>query len=344
MEYSKDNTMTRKEYLKSKKKNKFNFSSLKYALLVIVVTLLGIYVFKQLKIYNNVTQMTNKVLEESKLTKTMTMYYVSKSYTKDGQDKLMLYKSSDESRTAISNTEGMHKIHIKEDKLFGLKEDGLYSIGLLDFKLEKIIDQKIEEYIITDSVIYIRKKDGIYKYNRVTKETTKIIDGTCYQMTLDNKDLYVITSGKTSKSIVKYNLNGTKKEQLSGTYIVSYMYISNDYIYFINSKDSKVYSISKSGGEIKKIINNEVKNNGLVEYKGNIYYINKSDGNTLYHINLNLNTEERVIKKNIESIQINNDIIYFNIANDIEIYKYGINTGKISKITSARTEEYICVN
>ena len=132
MEYSKDNIMTRKEYLKSKKKNKLDFSKLKYVLLFIVVILLGVYVFKQLKIYNNVTQIANKVVEESKIVRTMTMYYVSDTYTKGGQSIVTLYKSSDESRTAIEGSEKFNKISVVEKQLYGLVDNTLYVVNLTD--------------------------------------------------------------------------------------------------------------------------------------------------------------------------------------------------------------------
>lgn len=344
MEYSKDNTMTRKEYLKSKKKYKFNFSKLKYVLLALIVVLLGVYVFKQLKIYNNVTQIANKVLEESKLAKTMTMYYVSDSYTKEGKSSVMLYKSSDESRTTIPGTEEFRKISIVNDKLYGLLTDGLYSIDLVSYNKEKVLEKEILDYIIKENNIFLRTNDGIYKYDISSKELKQIIKDKADQMLLDSNNIYVIAAGKTSKSIIKYNLKGDGKKQLSDKYIVESIYLSDTNIYFVNSKDSKMYSLSKSGGEITKLTDNKVNGNNIIEYKGNIYYVNKSDGNTLYDINLKKGTNERVVKMNIESIQMDGTNIYFKLDGAIGIYKYNIETGKTAQVTSARALEYICIN
>lgn len=344
MEYSKDNTMTRKEYLKSKRKHKFNFSILKYALLAVITVLLAIYVFKQLKTYNDVTQIANKVLEESKLVKTMTMYYVSDSYTKDGASSVMLYKSLDESRTNIPGTEKLTNIFVSNGLLYGLLSDALYSIDLVTYNKEILVEKKIEEYIVNGEDIFLTTDDGIYRYNMSSKELKQIIKDKAHQMLVDNNNIYVIAAGKTSKSIIKYNLNGNGKKQLSDKYIVSSMYISDTNIYFVNSKDSKIYMMSKSGEDIKKLTDNKISSNNILEYKGNIYYINKSDGNTLYNINLKAGTDERVVKKNIESMQIDESIIYFKLANDIGIYKYNIETGETEQVTSVRTSEYICIN
>ena len=345
MEYSKDNTMTRKEYLKSKKKKNFFLSKLKYVLLIIVVVLLGVYVFKQLNVYNNVTKIANKVVEETKLARTMTMYYVSEPYTKGGQKTVMLYRANDESRTVISDTEGFTNIQIQDNKLYGISENILYSIDLTSKIKEKLTDKKVQDYVVKETTIFLNLSDGIYKYDVTSKEISKIIDGKIYELLADDNNLFLITEGKTSKSIIRYNLNGKNEKQLSDKYIVSNMLLSSNNIYFINSKDSKIYSVAKSGGDIKKISNNKVPGeNSMLCYKDNIYYINKDDSNTLYTINLKTGKEERGIKKNIASIQIDSSVIYYNISNSIGIYKYDIETGKSAQVTSARTSEFVCIN
>ena len=64
------------------------------------------------------------------------------------------------------------------------------------------------------------------------------------------------------------------------------MVIENE-IYFINSRDLKIYSVGKSGGEITKVSDNKVlEGSDILYYKDNIYYINKNDNNTLYVKNL----------------------------------------------------------
>ena len=150
MEYSNDNIMTRKEYLKSKKKQNFFLSKFKYILLVIVVVLLGVYVFKQLNVYNNVTKIANKVVEESSLAKTMTMYYVSEPYTKGGESTVMLYKSNDESRTTIVGSEGFSNILVSENMLYGIKDNTLYSIDLTTTTKQQVVNKKVQNYSIAE--------------------------------------------------------------------------------------------------------------------------------------------------------------------------------------------------
>jgi len=345
MEYSNDKVMTRKEYLKSKNKKNFWLSKLKYVLLIMVVVLLGVYVFKQLNVYNNVTKLANKVVEETKLARTMIMYYVSEPYTKDGNSMVMLYKSYDESRNPIDGSENFGNIQVLENKLYGLCDNKLYAIDLTTKQKSQITDKKVESYNAKEKTVYLKLSDGIYKHSLDSGETKKIIDGKSYQIMLDNNNIYVITAGKTSNSIIKYNLNGKKEKELSDKYIVTSMTQTEKSIYFINSKDSKLYVVSKSGGDITKVIDNRIsKACNIVCYKDNIFYINGEDNNTLYMYNIKTNKQERIVKKNIVSMQIDGNIIYYTISGTIGIHKYDITTGKTVQITSARTSEYVCVN
>ena len=75
-----------------------------------------------------------------------------------------------------------------------------------------------------------------------------------------------------------------------------------------------------------------------------IYYINKGDGNTLYSLNLKTGKEERLIKKNISSIQMDKNIMYYSQSNSIGIYKYDVLSGKGEQVTSVRTNEFVCIN
>ena len=267
VEYSKDNTMTRKEYLKSKKKQNFFISKLKYVLLIIVVILLGIYVFKQLNIYNNITKMANKVVEETKLAQTMTMYYVSEPYSREGSNVVMLYKAYDQSRTAIPGTEDFYNLKVAEKKLYGMNDGYLFVVDLTSNVKEQLTGSKIKDYIVKENMIYLQLEDGIYKYDITSKKTDKIIEGNSDNLLVDNNNIYVIAAGKTKKSIIKYNLNGESKKQISDKYIVTSMYLGENDIYFVNSEDSKIYVVSKNGGDIKKVSDNKtISKNGIVCY------------------------------------------------------------------------------
>ena len=69
LETEKEKSMTRKEYLKYKKKKNRSLPWLKNIALLLVIVALSLYVVNQLKVYTSVTEIANKMLEESKLIK-----------------------------------------------------------------------------------------------------------------------------------------------------------------------------------------------------------------------------------------------------------------------------------
>ena len=345
MEYSKENVMTRKEYLKSKNKKKFDFSKLKYVLLIIVVLLLSIYLYKQLNLYNNVTKIANKVVEETALAKTMTMYYIQNSYTKEDTTCVMLFKSFDDSRTKIENTEGFNDIIIENDILYGLKENNIYMVNISTNDITKITERKVKKFIVKNSVIYCyvldNKNSGVYKIDIKNNIEKQIILSEIYDFDVTDKNIYIVSKGTTSKSIIRFDLEGKNKKEISGKYIVSGIKCIENKIYFTTTKNSKLYVIYKDN--ITKLTENIVKDiKNVVEYDGNVYYINSSDSNTLYLLNQNKN--ERIIKKNIEDIQIDGNIIYYRIKGLIGIFKYDIESKNTAQVTSVRTSKYICKN
>ena len=343
MEYSKENIMTRKEYLKSKKKNKFDFSKIKYVLIVIVIILLSVYLFKQLDVYNNVTKIANKVVEETALAKTMTMFYVSEPYTREDEKTVMLYKSSDESRTKIPNSQNLTNIKVDGNNLYGIRDNKLYSINLETYEVSTVTEDEVRLYDIHDGVIYYyteqEEKDGVYKI--VDGKAELIISDDATYLLVKDKYIYLISSKKTSATVVRYNLDGKNAKELSDTHIVKDMAVDNNSVYYINSKDSKIYKVAKNGGDITCITNNEAKitdNDSIVIYEDNIFYVNSKDNNNLYRINLQNSTDEKVIAKSIKSMQIDKNIIYYMVQDNIGIFKYDVITGKTSQVTSARTK------
>lgn len=344
MEYSKENVMTRKEYLKSKGKNKFNFTILKYVLLTVVIILLGVYVFKQLNVYNNVTKIANKVVEETALAKTTTMYFVSDSYTKDGKSSVMLYKAYDESRTKILGSEDFNTIRVVNNKLYGIADSKLYSIDLQSLEKKEIIDDKIRDYYIIDNKLYYSNNDGIYLLENDEKK--QIVKGDIKQFQIEDKFIYVIMPSKTHKSIVRFNLNGKSKLDMTDKQIVSKMLVQNGKVYFINESDkNRLYVTDTKSTKI--IIKNSILNNDNINFaigNNDIYYINNSSDNTLCRYNLKSGKDEVIVKKNVSDIDLVQNTLYYRIKNNLGIFKLNVETGKKEQLTSARTDEYILIN
>lgn len=359
MEYSSDKKMTRKEYLKSKKKGKFGIRIIKYTLLLVVIVLLGIYLFKQLNIYNNVTKMANKVVEESALVKTMKLYYIADGYTKDARPELVLYNASDNSRTKIPDTEGITNIEFVDGYIYGTINGTLYKINLETNEKTMVISENVDAYIVKEDKIFFysdvkdSKKDGIYIYDISNGDKKQIINININQMVIDNSNIYVISKGKTEKSIIKYNLNGSGRTILTNKEIVNYMIQDNDNIYFVSN--NKLYSMKKDGKELGCIADKNVYVDSNVNLKttavsavavknNNVYYITNGEKAALNQYNKPTGTTQIITKKNVESLQIIDNILYYKLNNSTEIYRANLETGKTEKMTSIRGNEYIWIN
>jgi len=206
-------------------------------------------------------------------------------------------------------------------------------------------DLEIKDYILDNKHIYIQTKNDVQKYNVETKELKQVIKGKTEKLLVSESGIYAIAAGKTEKSIIKYNFNGEGKKQLSEKYIVKSMKIIGDNIYFVNSKDSKLYVVPKNGGEIKVVSKGKTNSaSNIVSYNDNIYYINTGEDNTLYSHNTKTGEEKCIVKKNVLSMQMNGKILYYSLNNGIGIYRLDIETGKTEQVTSVRTKQYICIN
>lgn len=349
--------VSRKEYLKNKKRQKYAKFKLIPMLLLVVIILLSIYVYKQLHLYNTVTKFANKVIEENALTESKKIYYIGESYTKDTETQLIYFDSLYNSRTIIKAGTNITKIQTNDKYIYGMIDSKLYKIDKNTDKKELVIDKKIKGYLILNDNIYVyineNKHKGIYKI--LNGKEKLIITGAIYQMVADDKNIYVVTEAATSKSIVKFDLNGKNKQILTNKQIVSNIFMGQNNIYYANRTDnSKIYYVSKNGKNVGKLTDNSVQsyvkeenyfnNNAIMIEKDNyLYYIDKNKSN-VFRVNLQNLKQELIINKSITTIQNSNGNIYYTKSGDIGIYSYDEVNNYSEKITSVRTSEYVVLN
>lgn len=354
LDTEKKNSMTRKEYLKFKKKSKSRLPWLKNIALILVIAGLSIYIVNELKIYNSVTEMTNKMVEESKLIKTYKIYFMGKPYTsEDKSNFLYFYQGSDESRVELKSGKGLEKIFFSEDGyIYGIKDKSLIKVDVKRDMAEVIAKDNVSDYVLANKNIFLYKdygskseKTGVYNLSG-----QKIITGTIYQMLADSKRIYVVTPDATSKSLLSFSLDGKAKKLLSNKDIVTNIIQDEEYIYYsTTSKQSRICRVSKEGGEILTISSTQVLDcssrlNGdsvMCSYNGGIIYINSKDKKVHYIEN----SKDKVLVDNeVKLIQLRENILYFALKNKIDIYRYNMEKNKLEKITSARSDEMICIN
>lgn len=353
LESEKVKSMTRKEYLRKKKKEKSVLPWLKNLVLILVIVALSIYVVNQLKVYNSVTDIANKMLEESKLIKTYKMYFLADAYVKDDNESILYYyQGTDESRTEIKSGKGLSSISLDNlGNIYGIKDKALLKINVAEDSSEVVVAEDVSAYYLSGDNLYVYKdygkndeKTGVYN-----ADGKQIIEGQVYQMICDSKNIYVITPSATSRSLVVYSLSGEKKQVLSDKDIVTNIVADDEYIYYSTStKKNCICKVKKSGGEITTISQNACvadsvnfsKTKTMAVYNGNVIFVSDSD-NKIY---VTGEEDSVVVDNEVTELQLNGRMLYFSLKDKIEIYRYNLEKSVLEKITSARMKEMICVN
>lgn len=358
--YKEEEKVSRKQYLKNKNSVKSkSFKFLSYLLLIIII-LLSIYLYKQLHIYNNVTKMTNQIIEENSLINNEKIYYVGTSYTKENLDILYEYNMSDNSRIEMLKDLDIKNIKVDKENVYCIVNESLIKINIKTLEKEVLYKGQIHDYILEDGVIYaylITSEEnsdfekGLYVINIQTKNINSFVLGEVYQVLLDSKNIFVVKPSITEKSIVKYDIKGNFIKTASDKEIVSYISQNDNYIFFVNKSDEDyIYSLSKKTGTIKKLsklktfskADKETSLNGtriLTAIGENIYYIETTNNNLMC---LNIETlEEKVVDKKVDKIQVLGETLYFSKISDMNLYKYISSSGKIDNMTTIRSKEYV---
>lgn len=347
--------ITRKEYLKRKKKQEKSLkkkSKISYIIIASFVILAG-YVFTQFYLYNksnNFKYVAGDGVDEQKV---YNMYYVTEGYTYDPVYSLNSIRSDGFNDTQIYQNSGMHDIISKNDYIYGIKNGALCRFSKNNSQVETLVESNVEKYTLTDTYIYyITTNNKLNCVELATKQVKELPVGEISEVIIDNNYLFVAKVQKTKKILVRYDLNGLNEMIINDSANVSYIIQDTNNIFFVNKSDNnKIYSTSKNGGnatclnearctsdkgDIKEIDGNKcmfVSNNKL-------YYINVDDGNTLWSINLEDKTTEKIIYVPIQILQNIDNTVFYKAKNEMGVYLYNYDTKFMSKITNRNVKEF----
>lgn len=351
--------VSRKEYLKNKRKSKLKKFKIIPIFLGLLIIGLSLYVFKEIKRYNEETQIAKEIIEQNALVNTEKIYYVGKSYTKEEDTQLICYSALDKSRTEFKSGKNLKNIQIDGEYVYGTLDGLLHRVNMPEDKKEKISNIKVSGYYVAKNGIYIYTEDskikGLYFIDKESKKETKLLNETIYQIAADDNNLYLLIQNSNIKSISKYDLYGKNKDILTENKNVSSMYVSSKKIYFSNMSDGgKIYSVSKSGSDMLKVsdkvitsykakekffTNNEI----MLEIDNKLYFVEKLSQNII-ELDLKNKKEKVLLEQKVTNIKYMSDkeLCYTKVG-DIGIYIYELETKLTEKLTSARTSEFICI-
>lgn len=353
-----DENLTRKEYLKRKKKEAGKLkrkSKLKYVAITLVVCILSIYVFTQFFIYNRENNFKYIEGEDVSNQKIYNVYYVTEGYTYDPVYSLNSIHSDGFSDKLVYSNSGITNVCVSENYIYGTKEDGLYRIKKDTKDMETLVEKNVLKYKLDgDRIYYINKNDGKLEYYDINSEEIGDLGiSNVTELLVDENNIFTVQDEKTKKVLIRYDKNGQDKKVLSGDENVSYIVSSDEKIFFVNKKDgNKIYFLNKDGSQLEKFADiSSVYDKGVIKeidgqkymfVQGNyLYYINVDDGDNLYRISLETKETEKVISAGVELLNNVDDTVFYKMKGEMGVYLYNFDTKFMAQITKRKLKEFI---
>lgn len=349
-----EETITRKEYLKRKKKQLKGFnkkSKLSY-LLIIGLILLAIYVFIQFYLYNKKNNFKYVAGDAVNKQKVYNMYYVTEGYTYDPVYSLSLIRTDGFNDKLIFQNSGMHDIISKDEYIYGIKNEALCRFSKSASELEILVETGVQKFTLSNSRVYYLVNNKLNYIDINSKERRELPVDNVSEVLIDENYMFVAKTNKAKKMLVRYNMEGEEEKILVDNANVSYIIKDEGKIYFVNKDDSnKIYSVSKDGGDASALgdlkgvsDNGNIKefdgDNFMFVSEGNLYYINPDDNNTLWKINLEDKNCEKVIHSSVQILQNVENTVFFKVKNEMGVYLYNYSTKFMSKITNRNVSEF----
>ena len=136
----------------------------------------------------------------------------------------------------------------------------------------------------------------------------------------DDQNIYFCALTEGNSGIYKADLDGSNKTLLCNEHGF-YINIIDNWIYFVNSIDNKIYRMDKEGGNKLKI--SDIEATSLLAYKNKLYVIGVYEpyGCNLFVMNLDGTEEINICEEYVGDISIYNNRIYYTyITEDNEGY------------------------
>lgn len=236
---------------------------------------------------------------------------------------------------------------------------------------ELLIDHKVSDIIVEDGDVYFTQHDttnsAIYRFSISSRQSTQLcIDNGAYLTKVDdyiyyiNKDL--LTSNIFGKGIYKVSIDGAflglvGEKVLDAEDGNGYYSLASDgnnlYYYKRNDKHFYRYNIT-TAVETDLMRNFEPEEDTtfsmypyahLATYKGEVYYTNPLDSNSLYKYNLQTRQSFKVLADSISNVYFNGNYMYYStyIVTNYALWRLDLtnNEAEAEKISSSRYENLI---
>lgn len=253
--------------------------------------------------------------------------YKNDIYFSDGG----LKKISFTNTNPITINEKAKSFNIYSDYLFYTADDGLYIKDLKNNKDEKICEDNYLDFKIgnQDSVFFYNANNSKgYVYNINNKNLTAVnsFKGPRYNFFgMDSNYIYV--QNTSSNTLLKYNFNTDKTEELNITNKAVSCCLYENKIYCL-SENSEIIFLDSDGKNEKTLISNSNLNNNdilqTIEIKNNVLYVKYKNSLETYSMDGKLKDTFNWV----HSYSVYNDLLVYKYANPDQAKNYIICKGK----------------
>ena len=349
--------ISRKEYLKRKKKNSQNIhkkSKITYILMATFMAL-AIYIVVQVIVYRRYNSYKYTLGDGVNQQAVYNIYFVTEGYTYDPIYSISSISSLGENEKTVLPSSNIDDIIVEKDYLYGIRDGAICRVTKEKYEIEELFSDDVRKFIKKDNMIFYISSDAgnLKSYNIETKEINDLGISNVEQILVDNENVYAINHKTDERAIYKLNYSGSENKKISGDAKVSYSIISDGRIYFVNRADNnKICSIDINGNDYKSLDGTVgvstsgpaklVNGNKYMFVKDNkLFYVNKEDEDTLWSYDLSTAQKERVISASIEILQNVDNTVFYKIDKEMGVYLYNYETKFMSLITKRRVKEFV---
>lgn len=357
MQFDIGEQISRKEYLRRKKKNSQNLkkrSKITYILMATFMAL-AVYIVVQIFVYRRYNSFKYTVGDGVNSQAVYNIYFVTEGYTYDPIYSISSISSLGENEKTVLPSSNIDDIIVEKDYIYGVRDGAVCRVTKDKYEIEELFNDDVKKFTKDGNYIfYTSSSNGNLKaYNEETMQIKDFGISDVEQILCGGGYAYAITHNAQEKSIYRFYYTGEGKLKISGDEKVSYAIENNGIIYYVNrSKDNHICSIDKEGNNFKeysdtigisttgpaKMVNGSkymfVKDNGL-------YYVNKADEDSLWRYDLETGKKERIISASIEILQNVEDTVFYKIDKEMGVYLYNYDTKFMSLITKRRVKEFV---
>lgn len=356
LQLDENESISRKEYLKRKKKQAKKIKEINKSRLIIAICmiLLGVYVFFQFFIYSRAN--SYKYLEGENVGKqaVYNMYYVTDGYTYEPNYSLNRIDSNGFNDTVVYQNVGLVSIYTTNDYVYGIKSNSLYRLNKATNELELVVENGVDKYTVYEEEIYLihGENNSLKRFDQQSKQLQELGVDNVSEILVDKDNIFLVQDKKTKKILLRIDKDGQNLKEIVTDANVSYIIQDLNHIYYVNKSDeNKIYYVTKDGDKNEKL--SDICSNSdsgklkevdgskyMVVNMGYLYYINVNENNSLWKINLATKENEVEISVPIEILQNSEGTLFYKMKNEMGVYLYNLDTKFMSQVTKRKVKEF----